>query len=585
MSGIAGICNRDGKPADPRELDRMLDSIGHRGCDARFVFVEDNAALGLNLMVTTPEAIHERLYRNPDSPYIVAADARIDNRGEIIEACGVSHRPVGEVPDSELIAAAYGKWGEDCPGRLLGDFAFAIWDRRQRRLFCVRDHMGARPFFYSQTGGNFAFASETQAPMLQPGFPARPNEGMIGEVLSDTWMSHEETVFQDLLRLPAAHSLSVGAGAVTKRRYWSLRRRETHRQSPAVYADQLRDVLERAVTCRLRATAPPVLSLSGGIDSSIIAVLAPERLRFLSLAFPGMACDESRYIEAVTASCGSVPTYVEPDPPSERKFLDQVERYRYLPEYPNNSFLDTLRKTVHDLGSNVRLTGLGGDDFFVGDWRRQAGPLDWSAFVRRRLWPRLPVALRLGVRRALGRPARRIPDWIHPALIERANLRERIELDPMHDSARHFVDANANDAQVAHSMDLVDRSAHRFGVEDRHPFRDVRVVEFSYGVPLELHFRDGQTKHLLRQAAGDLLPPLVRERRTKAHFSHTMPDAWAAVGGCHCPALCEREWVDGAALDAAYRKAMDVWARESRLPNHARLWLAYGLNLLAKHFR
>ena len=153
MSGIVGIYRPEGIVANA-DLERMVETISHRGGDGSSVWTEGPIGLGHRMLHTTPESLHEKLPLVSDSHDLtITADARIDNREELWTALGFSGSPHVEVADSQLILASYERWGERCPEKLLGDFSFAIWDRRKQVLFCARDHYGVRPFNYHYRPG------------------------------------------------------------------------------------------------------------------------------------------------------------------------------------------------------------------------------------------------------------------------------------------------------------------------------------------------------------------------------------------------------------------------------------------------
>ena len=182
MSGIFGIIHRDGKPVAPANLERMRDAMAHRGPDGSEIRVDGEVGLGQLMLCSTLESLDETLpWKDPESGLVITADARLDNRGEL-----KSKLPVGAdssaIPDSQLILAAYKRWGEACVDHLLGDFAFAIWDPRRKRLFCARDRMGASPFCYVEKDHYIAFASEPEALLRLPGVAGRPNENLVAHI-------------------------------------------------------------------------------------------------------------------------------------------------------------------------------------------------------------------------------------------------------------------------------------------------------------------------------------------------------------------------------------------------------------------
>ncbi len=162
MSGIVGIYYINGRPVEGETLGRMVDILAHRGPDGADIWCEGNIGLGHRMLWTTPESLMEKQpLVDRTGNLVLTADARIDNRGELISALRLNDSPVEKITDSALILAAYAEWGNQCPEKLIGDFAFAIWDKRKQVLFCARDHMGVKPFYYYYEPGKFfAFASE-----------------------------------------------------------------------------------------------------------------------------------------------------------------------------------------------------------------------------------------------------------------------------------------------------------------------------------------------------------------------------------------------------------------------------------------
>src|SRR5581483_3512479 len=161
MSGILGIFHRDGKPVDPEDLGKLVDALRFRGPDEQRTWIDGNLAFGHTLLRTTWESEHEHQPFTLDGTTWLVCDARLDQRDELIASLGVdSQAPHLQLSDAELILRAYQRWGEGCVHHLLGEFAFAIWDAPARKLFCARDHLGLRPFYYAQLGETFIFSND-----------------------------------------------------------------------------------------------------------------------------------------------------------------------------------------------------------------------------------------------------------------------------------------------------------------------------------------------------------------------------------------------------------------------------------------
>ena len=311
MSGIVGIYNLDGRPVEQTDLQRMLDSIAHRGPDGSGVWTDGPVGLGHRMLWTTPESLHEKLpLTNKSGDLVITADARIDNRDELIPTLNLNGRPRETIPDSEIILAAYEKWGEKCPEKLLGDFSFAIWDKRRQRIYCARDPLGIKPFYYYIDSRTFLFGSELRPLFEDPTIKQKPNEGMIAEYLAVAITDNEETLYQDIFRLPPAHFMLIRHGEFRKERYWDIDpAKEVRYRTDKEYAEHFLEIFKEAVRCRLRSHRPVGAELSGGVDSSSIVGVARSIYREESLAdlgfetfslvFPGLPCDESGYIQDV----------------------------------------------------------------------------------------------------------------------------------------------------------------------------------------------------------------------------------------------------------------------------------------------
>ena len=209
MSGIFGIVQLDGRPLQSHDLESMRDALAHRGPDGGSIWVGANAGLGQLMLHTTPESLHENLPRyDPKSGLVITADARIDNRADLLASLSLTGADSRDLPDSQIILAAFLRWGSSCAEHLLGDFSFVIWDAQRRKLFCARDHMGIRPLYYYQSGKLLVFASSAQAVVSTPLVPERISDERVADFLVGELegVNNRCTFFQDVWRLPPAHT-------------------------------------------------------------------------------------------------------------------------------------------------------------------------------------------------------------------------------------------------------------------------------------------------------------------------------------------------------------------------------------------
>ena len=374
MSGIVGIYRPEGLVANA-DLERMVEIISHRGGDGSRVWTEGPIGLGHRMLQTTPESLQEKLPLVSDSHDLtITADARIDNREELWTALGFSGSPHVEVADSQLILASYERWGERCPEKLLGDFSFAIWDRRKQELFCARDHYGVRPFNYHYHPGQaFVFGSEIKALLCVRGVPRRLNELMVGYHLG--MMNYQDkaiTFYQDIFRLPPAHGLIVGRHGMRLWAYWALDpARELRLGSDDEYAEAFGEIFTEAVHCRLRSAFPVGSQLSGGLDSSSVTSVARNfvaqngnrPLHTVSMTHDVVPqCDERPFIDAVLCQGKVESHYVDVDDLSPLGDMDRVfwhEDQTY--SAPTLYLVWALLRLARQNGVRVLLDGLDGD--------------------------------------------------------------------------------------------------------------------------------------------------------------------------------------------------------------------------------
>jgi len=602
MSGIYGFALAAGEPADPGQLARMDAALAHRGPDGAGSWLEGSVAFGCRLFRTTPESIHERLPAlSDDGSLVLTADARIDNRDEILATLGLADRARDGFGDDRLILAAYEKWGQACPERLIGDFAFVIRDARRGLLFCARDTMGVRPFCYHASTRGFAFASEIGGLLALPWVPRRLNELRIADHLVPQFEDATNTFYRDIARLPPAHSLTVRKGAIRLRRYWRLDpRREIRMASDDAYAEAFRHHFTEAVRCRLRANGPVGALLSGGLDSSAITCTARSvlqgtgsSLHTFSAVFPSLhsadpRIDEDRYIAAVVALGGIEPHFVQADRASPLSdFLWKGDEAIPAP----NLYMDlTLMDAAREAGTRVLLSGWDGDSTVshgleylgqlarTGRWlalRREARALAnrlaaKSVTTRKVMWQfgfrqMAPDFAVRAWRRARGRPVHGLVGPINPGFASRIRLDDRIrnlgDVGPIPlRSARTLHARSLGSGLLVYGLELLDKAAATAFIEQRYPFCDRRLVEFCVGLPAGQKLRDGWSRSVLRRAMAPLFPQTVAERVRKGNLSanfkrrfladgrETMEEVLAASDGLI------GDYVDVPALKAAYAR-------------------------------
>lgn len=572
MSAIFGMIRLDGAPASREELAAMAAAMAHRGPDGAFLWQDSSAGLGqLLLRVTAEEAGATQPLIARHSGLVAVADARLDNRDALIAALELPGTPT----DVALILAAYERWGEGCPEQLLGDFAFAIWDPRRRRLFLARDHFGVRPLSYYRSGRLFAFATEVRGVLGLPEVPRRLNEVKLADFLGGLAEDSTSTFFEDIVALEPAHSMTVTGDGVARRRYWALDpSRELRLGSDAAYAEGFREHFRTAVARRLRAEGPVGAMLSGGLDSSAIvcqarALLAEGGggpLHSFGAVFPGLGkSDEHSYLEAVVAQGGLEHHRIDmsdfrplsalerlcghfDEPVSAGNLAINVAAYERAARHKLRVILDgfdgdttvshgrghlhTLARTGQVRALWVELAGLSrhyGDDRYRSLLHYLWGYQVARPMLRTRGLRGVYVLGAAGLaraRRALGRGAQSAqqPGLLAAEFAQRtgfaerqrrlAGPRSRAPRDERHEHHRRLTWG----AMVS-TVELLNKTAAMYGVELRFPFWDRDLVAYCLALPPEQKLRRGWTRLVMRHALEGLLPAEVQWRGGKADLT------------------------------------------------------------------
>jgi asparagine synthase (glutamine-hydrolysing) len=284
MSGICGLFNLDDAQVADADLRAMTAMLNRRGPEGTGRWRDRQVGLGHTLLATTPELLFEKQpFTHEETGCTITADVRLDNRSELATALSL-RRPLESTGDAELILMAYLEWGADCVERLLGDFAFSIWDPRHQALFCARDHFGMRPLYYHHLQGrHFVFASDARAILVLPQVPYRINEGRVADFLVPAleWYDYTSTFFEDVFRLPPGHRATVTPSGLDVAEYWHPQPGpELGSMSDDDYRQGFVEVFTEAVKARLRAPTGTVGStLSGGMDSGSVVAIAKEILK------------------------------------------------------------------------------------------------------------------------------------------------------------------------------------------------------------------------------------------------------------------------------------------------------------------
>ena len=380
MSGIVGLYSFDGRLDSRDALAAMARVIAHRGPDGTSMWSKGPMGLGQLMLHATPESRYEVLPRIvAESDLVLTADARIDNRAELIQSLKMSRQGERPVTDSELIVAAYQKWGVRCPEHLIGDFAFVIWDEREQCFFCARDRMGIKPFYYHhQPGTLFCCASEIKALLSIDSVPREIDEVRVGFYLTRLADDAERTFYKGILNLPPGHTMTIRKDSrASIRQYWDLDPdREIRYSSDQAYVEAFLELFTQAVTCRMRSDSSSAVMLSGGLDSSSVACIARDELaengegplQTFSAIFPDLdgeeleIADERHYVDALEKAGGIKAHRISLSRTSPLVDMERVLWHFDAPYIASNIYLPmSIYKAAKEHGISVVLDGAEGD--------------------------------------------------------------------------------------------------------------------------------------------------------------------------------------------------------------------------------
>lgn len=554
MTAIAGCWSFRGSPDADAACDAMLQAQRSYGPDRSDRLTSGSLSAGRNLCRLLPEDEYDR---QPliagDGRFLLVADLRLDNRGDLQAALGVGSRDAAFMADSELLLLALLRWDQSALERIVGDYAFAFHDSEQERLTLVRDPLGQRPLFWHRRNELIAFASMPSGLHALPGLDRRPNEDTVARYLLSLPSRGESSFYESINRVEPAHVLTWTGQSRSVRRHWSPQRAELGLSSFDDYVEAYRHELDQAVACRLRRSKPPICShLSGGWDSSAVTATAARLLtrtegRLTAFtAAPGRNrvaaapwrrfSNELPLAEATAAVHGNVDhVCVGSDGASPIQYFENQFRLYGRPVHNpcNHVWLNQIRDGARTKGARVILTGDIGNwtisaspDTLLGDYLQERGWAAWWREARaartRKRWRGI-VASSFGrwVPGRLWRPLAHLsmsPDLagssaIHPALRStfETGVGGGLHRDRFSDADSAFREMDFGEYRKGVLAG--------WGVDERDPTADIRLIRFCLSLPLEMLLKNGVRRPLARAALADRVPAKVLDETKKGYQS------------------------------------------------------------------
>ena len=557
MCGICGFVSR--QQISLEQLRQMNDTMRHRGPNdsGEEIFAgRDGYSVGLaqrRLSILDLSVLGHQPMHSSDDRLVIAYNGEIYNFLELRKE--LSAYPFKSQCDTEVILAAYLKWGISCIERFQGMFAIAHYDREKEELYLVRDRIGKKPLYYWLEGDNLVFASELKPLMACPGFPKKIRRDVIKRFLYQQCINEPDAVFEHVYKVEPGQMLRFRSGKLSRHKYWDIAKvYHTKKQQPVgSYKEakaELKAILKDAVRKRLIADVPVGAFLSGGYDSSLVTAIAQEvsrgPVRTYSIGFREERYNEAKYAKEVAAYLGTQHTELYID---EHAMFDMVAS---IPKYYDEPFADSSQipsMLVAGLAAEdvtVVLSGDGGDEFFCGynlyDNVAQAQKLDvlgrmtyrvcqMPPFRKRGLFDKLPFKVQvvagnhdaetktqLGGRTYIKVIDQMLPDSGVPF---KYPIESRYH-EPSWQARRMLLDEETY--LPGDILCKVDRATMKYSIEARCPILDVNVMEYSYRLPHAYKYANGVKKRILKDIAYDYIPKELLDR-PKVGFGVPL-DAW-----------------------------------------------------------
>jgi asparagine synthase (glutamine-hydrolysing) len=562
---ILGFFHRDGGPVSGQGLDAMWPKWVVSGSNNDVIWKEGPITFGAiqpsPVKCTRPQVLNP--WVDPRSGLVIVSDARLDARQELIEKLGITDNRVSSFTDSELILSAFRAWGRDCVAHLLGQFSFVICDPRKHTLFCARDHIGSRPFYYHLSRDLFVFASSAYSVAAHVSVRAPINRSRVGDFLEGSLERINDTCsfFQNVVRLPPAHWMEVSSDRIVTRRYWGLDPdRQLELSSDEEYADSFEEILQKSIQDGMSGHGQVASMLSGGVDSSTIVGIARDTLAksnkaplktfsgISDVAADGLPCRETYFVNSVIGHGGLEATRLSPSSVSE--FQPELSNAVQFVEDPFD-FASTMSRLIFMLarqeGCLAVFDGVDGDvvaslpsnyplyllrsgkfgsahhelrEQYKNYFRRTLSPVKVGWFFCRGLLP-IPLAarhFRAKLRRAVSSRESLKESFLSPGLAAEIKLEDRFaEYEALSNvgfksSLRQAHIDRVITPDLTAGVERYARIATSAGVENRQPLLDRRVIEFCVSLPWDQKCRDGWSKFALRNVASRFVPEEVAWR-------------------------------------------------------------------------
>ncbi|MGN0278060.1 MAG: asparagine synthase (glutamine-hydrolyzing) [Lachnospiraceae bacterium] len=549
MCGICGYISKKNITAE--QLKEMNDTMYHRGPNdsgEEIYPAADGYQIGFaqrRLSILDLSMLGHQPMHSDNKRISVVYNGEIYNFQELKKE--LADYPFRSNCDTEVIIAAYLKWGISCIERFNGMFAIALYDRETQEVYLVRDRIGKKPLYYWYEDQNLVFASELKPIMKCPGFHGEIAKGVLSRYLFQQYINAPESIYQNVYKLEPGAILRFSKGQIKVWKYWDVKEAYEKAQTNPVGSyeeakEQLKDLLKQAVAARMIADVPLGSFLSGGYDSSLITAIAqehsPEPVKTFSIGFHEEKYNEAKYAGAVADHLGTNHTELYIDEKDMFELVDSIPKYYDEPFADSSQIATMMVSKLAREHVTVALSGDGGDEFFCGyniyENVAQAQKLDvlggmvhgicqLPGLKQAHIEDKLPFRVRViaGNREKESKTQFGAGNYIVKARAMVGELPEGEAL-PVHYlvESQYGVD-NWQIRRMLLDMDTylpgdilckVDRASMKYSLECRCPILDTKVMEFSYRIPHQYKYAGGDKKHILKDIAYDYIPKELLDR-------------------------------------------------------------------------
>lgn len=618
MSGFAGVLNLDDAPVDTELLHRMMNAISYRGPHDQKIWVDNQIGMVHTLLNTTSISVDSPQLLATDYGIVIASSLRLDNKIQLARELGINKsNSTHSISNAELVINAYQRWGYDCVNHIKGDFSFALWDKRDRKLFCVRDPLGIKQLFYCFNQQRFVFSTDISAILKVLDEVPSLNMPLISDFLrADYDYSYDQTIYRGILKLKPAHWLIVSEKNINDHAYFDPASITPLRyRNDGEYVEHFHGLFKAAVSSRLPSDIPIGIQVSGGVDSSAItsmgkhlvdngdvAIGSPVKMysTVASKRFP-LAC-ESQYLDVLTTFC--------PDWPVTRLDYDKMwalkeddKDIEYNPDEPDIGLLRRpsldLFRTVRSDGIHVLLNGVGGDQVLHGDGYHMSGMVNYFPLLKRfgearnfskyteegnlevlyyrltKPWLSLHLPTRIkSLIKRLGKETKEPSPWV---LLDRNEFNKRND-SPISRNGTH-ADVIWNVIYGGHfqrALSSYDYLGALHFIENSYPFLDIELVKFLSSVPINLLMRNGTSKWILRENMRNIMPEELRTRTSYAigdeliEFGLQEKETKKIQQLLKDSASCQFGWVDCLKLQNGWQS---YWKGDTREQSSLGAWI------------